>query len=770
MPSFCNAARRALFLLTALVLLSPVTVQAAKPYGLKKRISLTTSRVVGFPDPLPPYRAKRAFPNLKFKQPLHTIKEPTSDRILVTERYGKIYEITHDQNQKTKKLFLDVGRVAYSLCFHPQYAKNGFIYVFAKAKVGEETRNRISRFTVSKKSPRLPIPKSEKAIIEWKSNGHDGHFLTFGPKGMLWISAGDGTVGMDPEMDGQDISNLRGTLIRIDVDSPSPGKAYSIPKDNPFVGRKNTRPEIWAFGFRNPYRFAFDPTNGRLWVADIGQDVWEMIYLVEKGGNYGWSIMEGPEGLNITRPRGPGPIIPPVISHPHSEMRYITGGFFYRGKQFPELRGAYLYGDYDTRRLWAMRYDYQTKKVISRKEIARTKYRIISIGEDKNHEPLIAAFGGELLSLERMPKTATPKFPFPRKLSDSGLFASVRDHRLVPSVIPYSVNSPLWSDGAIKERFMAVPGLEKVEYKASRAWGFPEGTVLIKTFSIETDVGNPKSRRRIETRFLTLHDNGEWAGYSYRWNAEQTDATLVENGGANAIYEIRDPKVLGGKRKKNWRFPSRAECMVCHTREARYVLGPTTLQMNRDHGYHGTIDNQLRTLEHIGFFKPKKTSKKNPSGSPFGDPQTLPRLPDPFDKTQSLDSRARSYLHANCWHCHVVNGGGNAEMELHFSKSRKESKIYDEKPRHITFGMKNGLLVASGAPKRSLVLHRIGLRGKGQMPPVGSYEVDQRATKMLSEWIRGLEKSPPKKQQKKKQKLSGKQSSFTRRRKSADNS
>lgn len=732
----------------AMVSTSAGVIAAEKPFGLQKRIPLTTSRVVGYPDPLPPFRAKRAFPNVMFKQPLHVIKEPNSDRLFVTERYGEIFQLTHDQSVKQAKPFLDVQTDAYSLCFHPRYAENGYLYVFLNKKVGKDKAaanyNRIIRYRVAKPGTGTPDPKSARTIIEWKSNGHNGHFLTFGPDGMVWISAGDGTVGMDPELDGQNIANLRGTMIRIDVDHPANGKPYGIPQDNPFLKHKNARPEIWAFGFRNPYRFAFDPTNGKLWVADIGQDAWEMIYLVERGGNYGWSIMEGPAPLNLTRPKGPGPLIPPIISHPHSEMRSITGGFFYRGKQFPELQGAYLYGDYDTRRLFAVKYDYANKKIAWQKEIARTTYRIISIGEDRDGEPLIAAFGGELLQLERTPRSAAPKNPFPRKLSESGLFASVKDHRVAPGVIPYSVNSPLWSDGAIKDRFIAVPGTEQVEYKETRAWDFPEGSVLIKTFSLETEPGNPATRKWIETRFLVLHDNGEWAGYTYRWNDAQTDATLVPKAGDDTTIAI---KTAGGVREKKWRFPSRTECMVCHTREARYVLGVTTLQMNRDHDYAGITDNQLRTFKHIGFFKkPKRTVVK---GKPvIHDLEKaiaeLPKLPDPLDKKQPLESRVRSYLHANCWHCHVVNGGGNAQMELNFGKSLREARIYDEKPRHITFGLNNPRLIAPGDPARSVILHRLNRRGKHQMPPVGTNEIDEAGVKLLADWINSLKPKPPK--------------------------
>jgi len=701
---------------------------AEKPFGLSKRVPFTTSRLSGTPEPPPPFQAKRIYPNLKFDQPLHVIKEPTSQKFLLTQRNGYILELSHDRSTKKPTVFLKVGRESYSLCFHPRYAENGYLYVFNNGRIDGKVQNRISRYTVSRKPPYRADPKSELVILQFRSNGHNGHFLRFGADGMLWISAGDGTVGMDPAMDGQKISNLRSTMMRIDIDHPSQGKPYGIPKDNPFVNTPHARPEIWAFGFRNPYRFTFDPKNNQLWVADIGQDAWEMIYHVEKGGNYGWSIMEGPAALNLTRPKGPGKLIPPVISHPHSEMRSITGGFFYRGKKFPELQGAFLYGDYDTRRIWAMRYDYERKKVTWQREIATTKYRVISLDEDEDREIIGTAFGGELFTLERIPPRDKPKFPFPRKLSESGLFESVKDHKLVPAAIPYSVNSPLWSDGAFKERFMTVPGLEKVTFTKHRAWGFPLGTVLVKSFSIETEKGNPASLKRIETRFLVLHDNAEWVGYSYKWNDEQTEAYLVEKAGEDATYKIADRGQPGGIAIKKWRFPSRAECMVCHTREAHYALGLTTVQLNKIHDYNGVKDNQLRALAHIGLLdKPPK-----------GPPERLPRIPNPFDETQPLEARVRSYLHANCAHCHVTNGGGNAQMELEYNRSLEQTKIYDVKPRQMTFGVKDARLIAPGSPERSVILHRIGKRGKSQMPPVGSYEVDEKAVLLLKRWIESL--------------------------------
>ena len=280
---------------------------------------------------------------------------------------------------------------------------------------------------------------------------------------------------------------------------------------------------------------------------------------------------------------------------------------------------------------------------------------------------------------------------------------------------------------------MAIPNTDRVTFATQRAWGFPTHSVLIKTFSVETDPGNSDSTKRIETRLLTLHENGEWLGFCYKWNDDQTDALLVEKAGRDIVYSVKDSQSPGGLREKKWHFPSRAECMVCHTREARYVLGVTTLQMNKSHNYSGTTDNQLRTLEHIGLFT-------KPLTQPHGD---LPKMPNPADKTEPLETRARAYLHANCWHCHVANGGGNARMELHFSKPREKALIFNVKPRHLKFDLKDPRLIVPGDVGRSLIFNRISRRGKHQMPPLASYEVDPLAIDLFNQWILELgEKSP----------------------------
>src|SRR5262249_1110691 len=299
-------------------------------------------------------------------------------------------------------------------------------------------------------------PKSAKVIIEWESDGHNGGDLAFGNDGLLYVSSGDGTSDSDTNRTGQDLSKLLAKVLRIDVDHPDPGKAYSVPKDNPFGGVKGARPETWAYGFRNPWRLHIDRKTGDLWVGQNGQDLWEEVYLVQKGANYGWSAYEGSHPFYVDRLRGPSPLSKPIAEHPHSEMRSLTGGVVYRGEKLPDLRGAYVYGDWSTGKIFGIRHE--KGRVTWHKELATTTLQITGFGLDSHGELLIADHGSGYYRLEPTPKEANPP-KFPTKLSETDLFTDVKAHRPHPALVPYSVNAALWSDGAEKERFIALPGL-----------------------------------------------------------------------------------------------------------------------------------------------------------------------------------------------------------------------------------------------------------------------------------------------------------------------
>ncbi len=711
---------------------SPADATVA-PFGIPRRVPFTTGRVVGSPDPAPPYRLVRTLPKQTFHNPLHVANEPDSDRLLVIEYHGKVWAVDKAEGSTNRDLFADVSRDLYGLTFHPNYAENGFVYLFGHSTNDKTPQNIISRFTVTKDRPRRCDPKSEVVIIAWESNGHDGGDLAFGPKdGCLYISAGDSTTSSDPKETGQDLSDLLSAMIRIDVDHPDPGKTYAIPKDNPFVDLKGARPELWAYGFRNPWRFCFDPGNGRLWMGDIGQDVWEMIELVERGSNHGWSVKEGPADFLPHRPkRGPTPFKPPIIAHHHVEARSITGGVVYKNDHFADLKGAYVYGDFATGRIWSLRYD--DGHVTDHREIADSSVAMLGFCTDKHGDITTADYtSGELFRLERQPVRAAAPSAFPRRLSETGLFANLRDHELAPGVIPYAVNSPLWSDGARKNRAFALPGESKITFNETidTPWTFPEATVLLKTFCLPYD-DRGHCEVRVETRLMVLRDK-EWEGYSYVWNDEQTDAVLVGKDGLDRTYTQPDPRSRDGHRSQTWHFPSRAECMVCHTRAAGFVLGLTTGQLNRDYDYAGLIDNQLRALDHIGVFS-------KPLIKP---PAEHPQLPDPHSLDHPIEARARSYLQTNCAICHVESGGGNARFQVRYSLPEAELNLFGQTPQHHDFGLIDPKLIAPGHPERSVLLHRVATRGEGKMPPMASTVVDDKAVKLLREWIRtkGLQK------------------------------
>jgi uncharacterized repeat protein (TIGR03806 family) len=720
----------------------PAPGRDEKPPALNKRIPWTTSKVKGSPEPPAPYRLEVAFPKVKFFEPLELTAAPGTNRLFVATRPGKIFSFVPDRKTEKADLLLDRKKIVYGLAFHPKFATNGFFYVTYIVDPAKEQPNgtRVARFT-AKGDPPQADPASEKVILEWPSGGHNGGCLRFGPDGYLYIGTGDGSGIADQLETGQNLGDLLGSMLRIDVDRTDPGLAYAIPKDNPFRTMKGARPEVYAYGLRQPWKYSFDKQTGALWCGEVGQDLWEMVYRIEKGGNYGWSVMEGSHPFRPERKKGPTPILKPIVEHHHTDFRSLTGGYVYHGTRLAELTGAYVYGDFDTGRVWSFRHD--GKKVSDHRELCVGAVRIVAFGEDNKGELfLVDWMGGQLHRLVKAPPVVR-KNTFPRKLSETGLFTSTKDLKPAPGLIPYSVNAQLYSDDATKERYLAIPGTGKIEFDtveypqpapgAPRGWRFPDGTVAVKTFFLEMEKGNPASRRRLETRLLhfeKLGGNEEvgdqyWHGYTYVWNDEQTDAELLDARGLDRTFIIKDARSPSGARKQTWHFPSRAECILCHTMPAKFVLGLNTHQLNRDHDYGGTVANQLATWERLGLF-----TKPLPAA-----PAKLARLANYDDQKQDVATRARAYLHSNCAHCHMKWGGGNAEFQLLFTLKPRELGIVDVRPAHGTFGLKDPRLVKPGRPQESLLHHRMTLTGLGRMPHVASSVVDEKGTKLIRDWI-----------------------------------
>lgn len=756
-----------------------------------QRPSMKTSKVQGSPELPVPFTTQPVDLGVAIDHPIHLRAEPNSSFVwMITQKnpYGpsELFRLDPASTDATgnsvsgKQIIVpaDSDRVHYDLCFHPQYPQQPYVFLGLNQSVDGVKHSRIVRLEIDP-SPTLsggsdPIKViGSRTILQWPSDGHNGAAMTFGLDGMLYITSGDGTTDSDTNLRGQDLTHLTAKVLRIDVNQSSDQQPYRIPQDNPFLDRANVRAETWAYGLRNPWRITTDSVSGRIWLGQNGQDLWEQVYLVKRGANYGWSVMEGASTFYANRQRGEDPFEPPVKDHHHSQARSLTGGIVYRSSnpKLRQLQGSYVYGDYSTGKIWAI--DHDENQASDARQIADTPHSITGFAVMNNGEIWIADhLGKSIVRLVQNNKQDTSD-RFPKLLSQTGLFEDVAKYRYAQGVVPYSVNSPLWSDGAYKERAFAIPENpgedQRIEFQNQFGWTFPNGTVLIKSFALDGQASKPEARRWIETR-LMLREQNEWVGYSYRWNQEGTDAELVDASGDDIDLQIVDETVSGGFRNQTWHYPSRAECMVCHSRAANYTLGLQTSQLNRPYEYHGTTENQLLVFERMGLFKvnpqqfvhsPKP--KTTPSNSPSPEesimihaaklpqrptpsdssvlpalPSALPRLANPYDDTEPLDARVQAYLHSNCASCHVPAGGGNSAMELSHPTEWSKMGILDATPKHHDLGIAGAKLVWSGNPQKSLLLQRMARRGKDQMPPISSNLVDHRAVALLKRWIEGL--------------------------------
>ncbi|MBL8809071.1 MAG: PQQ-dependent sugar dehydrogenase [Planctomycetaceae bacterium] len=714
---------------TLLILCQFIMAQTRVSANDKVRVPWDNTKLVGYPEPPLPYRVVRAYENLPLFNPVYLRAEPGTDRIFFVDHKGDWPEpgglrvFTDSQDASSSEPLLPSDRIIYGFCFHPNYRENGYLFVISNGPSKDANKfDRITRITIARNGDRKVVDGSELLILEWQSNGHNGGDLAFGPDGYLYCPTGDGTTDSDTLETGQGLNDLLAVMLRLDVDHPTESAPYSIPADNPFINTPGARPEIWAYGFRNPWRMDYDHESNQLWLGQNGQDLWEQVYLIRRGENYGWSVQEGSHPFYQLRPKGAEPIVAPVAEHHHSESRSLTGGVVYRGSKLPDLVGCFIYGDYSTGKIWAIRHD--GTKVTFHREIADSTLQITGFGVNHSGELIVVDHGGGFYRVEPTPEQ--PPTLFPKKLSETGLFASVANHSMVPGVLSYSVNAQLWSDGAHKERWLAVPGEEKIDYTSNRGWNFPNGSALVKSFALEREAGKPETRHWIETRIMLRQDN-EWVGYSYRWNDAQTDAELLSTAGMDEEFTIRDPSADGGIRKQTWHYPSRAECMVCHSRAANYVLGLSELQMNRLHNYGDHEANQLQHLSDLGYFK-----------SPLPKPvDELTKLVNPFDETHDIAVRARSYLHANCYNCHIEAGGGNSQFSAEFTATPDQQKLLGARPVHNAFSLPDAALIQPAHPESSVLFHRISQRGPGQMPPIGTNVTDVRAIELMKAWIKG---------------------------------
>lgn len=674
------------------------------------------------------FATERAFARLNFNRPIWLGTAPGDPgTIFVAEQGGTIYAFDDRPDVAAREVFLRLGVLRagneeglLGLAFHPDFAANGRFFVNYSA-AGANCSDGAARCSVvsefARTGRRMADVMSERRLLEVRQpfSNHNGGDLRFGPDGLLYISLGDGGSGGDPEGNGQNTHTLLGAILRIDVnregDPVCPDCGYGIPADNPFADGIDGAPEVWAWGIRNVWRMAFDAVTGVLWAADVGQNRWEEINRMEGAGNYGWNTLEGFECFGGAGCDDDG-MIPPVWVYGRGQGQSVTGGLVYRGVGLGELWGRYLFADYVSGRVWALR---ERAGAMPEVTLLGQQASVTHFGTDARGQVYLTTFDAAK-PIARLVRAAPPVGEaFPTRLSATGCFADTASHTVAAGVVPYQVNRPFWSDHADKLRFVAVPAGETIGFRAEGPFEVPVGTVLVKTFVMAQADG---SERRIETRLFTRQGDG-WRGFVYRWNAEQSDAELLDG----ALFEVVD----GVNGPQTWNYPGPIECNLCHLPAAGGALGWSTRQLAGRFEYGGVGYDQLDALAAIGVLQ----------GLPADGAR--PAHPRPGDEVP-VAVEARTLLDVNCAPCHRP-GGVNARIDLRVTASLAESELC-ERAEKGDLGIVDAHIVAAGDPAASVLVRRMTRRDTAGMPPIGSVVVDAASVDVVSRWIESLESCP----------------------------
>jgi uncharacterized repeat protein (TIGR03806 family) len=699
------------------------------PFGLDTRPANPTCLAKPRPALDTGVKLERQWPGVTFDLPMYLLQAPGDDATwYVVERGGKVRKLP--AGATTDADVSDFASVVVNgageggllgMAFHPQWpAKKEAYLSYTRTPIGSdpatvcaastarELTSVISRLQSSTGATLDGAPDEILKVGQPYTN-HKGGTINFGPDNYLYFGLGDGGSGGDPCGSGQNKNTLLGKILRLDVDAPA--GTYKIPADNPFVGVAGARPEIWSYGHRNPFRWSFDQATGDLWVGEVGQSTWEEVDRIVKGGNFGWNVCEGfhRQGSTTALCNTPG-FIDPVVEHGRAEAQSITGGAVYRGSAMPSLVGTYIYGDYVTGNIWALTYDTDNKPV-PKVILTVPGQTLVAFGQGHDGELYTVQISG---TISKIVPAATGRAAddFPQKLSATGCVDPGDPTQPSAGAIPYDVASPLWSDGAAKSRYLAIPDGQTITVGDDGDWDLPIGSVAMKTFAV--------GGKRIETRLFMRHDDGGWAGYTYEWDADGKDATLLPAGKNKAVSATQ-----------MWAYPSRNQCIQCHSRAAGGTIGLETAQLNGDAMYPSTHrrSNQLATLDHIGMFT-----------TPLAAPDTLPALAPPAG-AGTLEDRARAYLHANCAHCHRPDGGGQGTMDLRYTRSLADTRTCNATNTQGPIGDASKLIVP-GDPAHSLLSVRLHATDGKRMPPVGVSITDDDGAKLIDDWITSLTACP----------------------------
>lgn len=722
------------------------------------------------------YTTENALGSLTFNKPMIvTSIAGETNRLFVAEREGIIRAVSNLSGTPASSEYLNLTEVLesgqalsddgengfLSLVFHPGFATNRTLFVYFSLEVSEggsaKLFQRLHRIVVDSATSNTPAIESDEPLLTVvdRATNHNGGDLGFGADGYLYLSLGDEGSGGDSFNNARFITGdaavnrtgFWGQMLRLDVDkragNPAPNVSpqnstsfpsavhagsYRVPADNPFIGATSwhnltidpakVRTEIWATGLRNPFRWSFDAPTGRLFLGDVGQGLYEEIDLIQKGGDYGWSWREGLHAYGsppspASPPAGGFNPIDPIHEYPRSQGNSVTGGAVYRGNRLTELFGAYIFADYNNGGITALR---ESGGTWTATRLAGNT-GIVDFGQDPRDGDLLFCNLGSG-TVRRLVRSGTTGTAPPATLSGINAFANLATLAPQAGIVAYDVNVPFWSDHAIKRRWFSIRNTtDDVGYSRDGNWALPEGMVWIKHFDIETTRGQPSTARKLETRVLVKTADGTY-GLSYRWRPDQTDADLVPENGMNDPIAVT---VDGAPATQTWRFPSRGECMSCHTPAGGHALSFNTRQLNRGHLYGSQTLNQISALEGAGYF----------SASPGG-VHTLPAYAKADDTAQSLEWRVRSYFAVNCSQCHQPGGPANGNWDARVTIDLDAANIINGAV--LNSGDPANRFVVPGDPLHSVALQR--LQGSPtRMPPIGSNVTDQSAIDLLTAWI-----------------------------------
>lgn len=729
-----------------------------------------------------------AFPLLIFVDPMWISEVPGTGDMCVVGKDGRIVRFPNTPAAApadvavvldlSAKLQISEDQGLYRLIFHPRFGQAGSAHaneVFAcyshrpaSASAGPDSSMwRLSRFTWQPATGTID-PASEVVLMQQydPNRWHNGGSLQFDNRGFLLVTCGDGGAANDSLGKSQQLNNgLFGGVLRIDVDN-DPARShpirrqpaatqpatfpvnmtqgYGIPNDNPWLDPAGgILEEFFAIGLRSPHAAHYDPVADELWEGDVGQSAREELNRIRRGGNFQWPFMEGTIAGQKSRTEFTivGVETPPVYSYDRTLGGCIIGGMRYRGAKWAQqLGGRVLFGDNIKGTLSALTPDPVEGPPVVTLLLSNFGTGIYSglanIATDSAGEIYLMKLNGQSQNggiIRKLVAGGVTPEP-PQLLSATGLFTDTANLVPSPALVPYDVASPLWSDGAKKQRWIALPNdgtrnvvSEKIAWSATGNWKFPAGTVFVKHFEMPVDDRDSSLVRRLETRVIVCTANDGKYGVTYRWNEQGTDAVLISVGEEDTYGVTRAD---GSTVQRTWSFPSRSDCMQCHTNASGQSLGLRTHQINRTVIQPGTDVpvNQLSWFNSEAMFD---------STLQYYDLNAALEGRPTDDTTAPLEHRVRSYLDSNCAHCHQP-GGSVPYFDLRLQTPLKNQGLVNAAIQG-QFQLPGGCYLKPGNPSLSAVAVRNASTAPGTaMPPLGKHMANDPAVAMISQYISGL--------------------------------